>query len=141
MEISVYEYWNTIYSLSRSFSHVNNYSFIPFYWGDISGWILKQKNFANELLAFYQIHDLNRVSKLINRILLFQYSEGIFSAPGIGVALNFAHSTQPITCFLTRKSLFLHPCSCWDISVWILKQKNFVNELLASFQVQDLIPI
>ena len=55
---------------------------------------------------------------------------GDFLSRGIGVALNLAHNTQPVTCFLTHQSLFLHPCSCWDISLWILKQKNFVNELL-----------
>ena len=89
-------------------------------------------------MASYQVHDLNQFLDLSYKILLFQYSEGILSAPWIGVALNLAHNKQPITCFLTHQSLFLHPCSCWDISLWILKQKNFFNEFLAFYQVYDL---
>lgn len=46
----------------------------------------KQKNFVNDLLASFLVNDPNRVFWLTNKIPLFQYSEGIFSALRRGMA-------------------------------------------------------
>ena len=54
------------------------------------------------LLATWKNHAQNRVFKLINKILLFQYSEGIFSVYERPVTFTLAHNTQLITLFLTR---------------------------------------
>ena len=56
---------------------------------------------VNELLATWKIHEQNCVFKLINKILLFQYSEGIFSAHKRAVTLTLAHNTQLIMLLLT----------------------------------------
>ena len=53
----------------------------------------------------------NRVLKLINKLLLFQYSERIFSAKKRAVTLTLVHNTQLIKLFLssyymTRNSSF-----------------------------------
>ena len=69
---------------------------------------MKQKKFVNEPKASYQVHDLNQVVWLINKILLFQYSEGIFSAHRRGVAFKVTHNAQLIKLFLTHKSSLLH---------------------------------
>ena len=53
-------------------------------------------------LATWKNHKQNRVFKLINKILLFQYSEGIFSVHERPVTFTLAHNTQLITLFLTR---------------------------------------
>ena len=60
---------------------------------------------VNELLATWKIHEQNCVFKLINKILLFQYSEGIFSAHKRAVTLTLAHNVQLITLFLTHYNL------------------------------------
>ena len=60
---------------------------------------------VNELLATWKIHEQNCVFKLINKILLFQYSEGIFSAHKRAVTLTLAHNTQLITLVLTHYNL------------------------------------
>ena len=49
-------------------------------------------------LATWKNHEQNRVFK----ILLSQYSEGIFSAHERPVTFTLAHNTQLITLFLTR---------------------------------------
>ena len=72
-----------------------------FYCRDIYARILKQKNFDNELLANSQDHELNRDVQLINKIRLFQYSEGIFSAQKRGVASKLIQNTQLIILFQT----------------------------------------
>ena len=43
----------------------------------------------------------NRVFKLIDKILLFQYSEGIFSAKKRALTLILVHNTQLIMLFLS----------------------------------------
>ena len=53
-------------------------------------------------LATWKNHKQIRVFKLINKILLFQYSEGIFSVHERPVTFTLAHNTQLITLFLTR---------------------------------------
>ena len=57
-------------------------------------------------LATWKNHEQNRVFKLINKILLFQYSEGIFSAHERPVTFTLAHNTQLITLFLTRCKMY-----------------------------------
>ena len=52
-------------------------------------------------LATWKNHEQNRVFKLINKILLFQYSEGIFLDHDRPVTFTLAHNTQLITLFLT----------------------------------------
>lgn len=44
--------------------------------------------------------------KLINKILLFQYSREFFSAKKRGVALKFIQNTQLITFFLTISAYY-----------------------------------
>ena len=61
---------------------------------------------VNELLATWKIHEQNCVFKLINKILLFQYSEGIFSAHERPVTFTLTHNTQLITLFLTRYKMY-----------------------------------
>ena len=63
------------------------------------------------LLATWKEPLQNRVLKLINQLLLFQYSEGIFSAKKRTVTLTLVHNTQLIKLFLssyymTRNSSF-----------------------------------
>ena len=63
------------------------------------------------LLATWKEPLQNRVLKLINQLLLFQYSEGIFSAKRGAVTLTLVHNTQLIKLFLlsyymTRNSFF-----------------------------------
>ena len=53
-------------------------------------------------LVTWKSHEQNHVFKLINKILLFQYSEGIFSTHERPVTFTLAHNTQLITLFLTR---------------------------------------
>ena len=53
-------------------------------------------------LATWKNHEQNRVFKLINKTLLFQYSEGIFSVHERPVTFTLAHNTQLIPLFLTR---------------------------------------
>ena len=63
------------------------------------------------LLATWKDPLQNWVLKLINQLLLFQYSEGIFSAKKRTVTLTLVHNTQLIKLFLssyymTRNSSF-----------------------------------
>ena len=52
-------------------------------------------------LATWKNHEQNRVLKLINKILLFQYSEDIFSANTSALTLTLVHNTQLIKLFLS----------------------------------------
>ena len=61
---------------------------------------------VNELFVTWKNHELNRVLKLINKFLLFQYSDGIFSAHKRAVFLILAYNTQLITLFSTHYKLF-----------------------------------
>ena len=90
-----------MHNQSRIIQQIINRFFNPYGCWYISVWILKQKNFVNEPLAYYQVHDLKQFFKLINKILLFQYSERIFSASGISLALEVTRNAQLITLFLT----------------------------------------
>ena len=47
----------------------------------------------------------NRVLKLINKTLLFQYSEDIFSANTRALTLTLVHNTQLITLFLSSYNI------------------------------------
>ena len=47
----------------------------------------------------------NRVLKLINKLLLFQYSERIFSAKKRAVTLTLVYNTQLIMLFLSSHKL------------------------------------
>ena len=47
----------------------------------------------------------NRVFKLIDKILLFQYSEGIFSANKRALTLILVHNTQLIMLFLSSHKM------------------------------------
>ena len=99
--------------------------FIEFYRGDISRWILSMS-------FLYHVGSTTQtdISSSLTKFYCFNIQRG-FSLPRNRCGFEF--STQYTTnhvLSLTHQSLFLHPCSCWDISVWILKQKNFVNELL-----------
>ena len=60
---------------------------------------------VNELLATWKNHKPNGVFVLINKILLFQYSEGIFSAHKRAVTLTLVQNTQLITLLLTHYGL------------------------------------
>ena len=51
----------------------------------------------------------NRVLKLINKLLLFQYSERIFSAKKRAVTLTLVHSTQLIKLFLLSYNMPRNP--------------------------------
>ena len=63
-------------------------------------------------LATWKNHEQKRVFKLINKILLFQYSEGIFSAHERAVTFTLTHNTQLIMLFLTHYNLSQNcPCS------------------------------
>ena len=53
-------------------------------------------------LATWKNHEQNRVFKLTNKILLFQYSKGIFSDHNRPVTFTLAHNTQLIALFPTR---------------------------------------
>ena len=77
-------------------------------------------------------YEQNGVFKLINKILLFQYSDGIFSGHTRAVTLTLAHITEIITFFLTRYKLSQNPPFRGVINAWILKQLKFVNEPLVS---------
>ena len=57
------------------------------------------------LLATWKEPLQNRVLKLINQLLLFQYSEGIFSAKKRAVTLTLVHNTQLIKLFLSSHKM------------------------------------
>ena len=52
------------------------------------------------LLVSWKNHKLNRFFKLINKILLFQYSKGIFSVHTRALTLKLAHKLQLIKLLL-----------------------------------------
>ena len=56
-------------------------------------------------LAIWKKPWQNRVLKLINKILLFQYSEDIFSAKKRAVTLTLVHNTQLIMLFLSSYNM------------------------------------
>ena len=58
-----------------------------------------------ELLETWKIHELNWVFKLINKILLFQYSEDIFSAKKRALTLTFVHNTQLVKLILSSYNM------------------------------------
>ena len=68
-------------------------------------WILKQYEFVNELLVTWNNNELNQVFKLINKILLLQYSERIFSANKMAATSTLLHNARLITLFLKRITL------------------------------------
>ena len=68
-------------------------------------WILKQYEFVNELLVTWNNNELNQVFKLINKILLLQYSERIFSANKRAATSTLLHNARLITLFLKRITL------------------------------------
>ena len=68
-------------------------------------WILKQYEFVNELLVTRKNNELNQVFKLINKILLLQYSERIFSANKRAATSTLLHNARLITLFLKRITL------------------------------------
>ena len=68
-------------------------------------WILKQYEFVNELLVTWNNNELNQVFKLINKILLLQYSERIFSANKRAATSTLLHNARLITLFLKRIKL------------------------------------
>ena len=68
-------------------------------------WILKQYEFVNELLVTWNNNELNQVFKLINKILLLQYSERIFSANKRAATSTLLHNARLITLFQKRIKL------------------------------------
>ena len=71
-----------------------------FFRKDINVRILKQRKLVNVLLVSWKNHKLNRFFKLINKILLFQYSKGIFSVHTRALTLKLAHKLQLIKLLL-----------------------------------------
>ena len=68
---------------------------------------MKQWKLVNEVLVTWKNHEQNRVFKLIKKILLFQYSEEIFSAHDRDVTLTLTHNIHLISLFVTsRKNSF-----------------------------------
>ena len=47
----------------------------------------------------------NQLFKLINKLLLFQYSEGIFSAKKRALTLTFVHNTQLVKLILSSYNM------------------------------------
>ena len=66
---------------------------------------MKQYEFVNELLVTRKNNELNQVFKLINKILLLQYSERIFSANKRAATSTLLHNAHLITLFLKRITL------------------------------------
>ena len=81
---------------------------------------------VNELLVTWKGHEQNRVFKLINKILLFQYSEGIFSAHKRDYPLTLTNNTQLITLFLTNLHFWLMSL----LVTWKSLEKNWVLNLI-----------
>ena len=69
---------------------------------------MKQWKLVNEVLVTWKNHEQNRVFKLINKILLFQYSEEIFSAHDRVVTLTLTHNIHLISLFVTSRKLSLN---------------------------------
>ena len=55
--------------------------------------------------GYSSIFEKNGSFLLINKFLLFQYSEGIFSASTRAMTLTFAYNDHVLTLFLTRIKL------------------------------------
>ena len=66
---------------------------------------MKQYELVNELLVTWNNNELNQVFKLINKILLLQYSERIFSANKRAATSTLLHNARLITLFLKRIKL------------------------------------
>ena len=64
---------------------------------------MKQWKLVNEVLVTWKNHEQNRVFQLINKILLFQYSEEIFSAYDRVVTLTLTHNIHLISLFVTSR--------------------------------------
>ena len=56
-------------------------------------------------LATLQNLQQNRVLKLINKLLLFQYSKGVFSAKKRALTLTFVHNTQLVKLILSSYNM------------------------------------
>ena len=69
---------------------------------------MKQWKLVNEVLVTWKNHEQNRVFKLIKKILLFQYSEEIFSAHDRDVTLTLTHNIHLISLFVTSRKLSLN---------------------------------
>ena len=69
---------------------------------------MKQWKLVNEVLVTWKNHEQNRVFKLINKILLFQYSEEIFSVHDRVVTLTLTHNIHLISLFVTSRKLSLN---------------------------------
>ena len=69
---------------------------------------MKQWKLVNEVLVTWKNHEQNRVFKLINKILWFQYSEEIFSANDRAVTLTLTHNIHLISLFVTSRKLSLN---------------------------------
>ena len=67
-----------------------------------------QWKLVNEVLVTWKNHEQNRVFKLINKILLFQYSEEIFLAHDRAVTLTLTHNINLISLFVTSRKLSLN---------------------------------
>ena len=83
-------------------------------------------------MATWKNHELNRVFKLINKILLFQYSKGIFSLHERTVTLKLAHKPELIELLLKKLKI-----ENWLMSLlvtWKSLEKNwvfkFINKIL-----------
>ena len=66
---------------------------------------IETNKFVNEFLVTWNNHELNQVFKLINKILLFQYSEGIFLVHKRAATLTLPHDIQLNTFFSTPYNL------------------------------------
>ena len=59
---------------------------------------------------------------LINKFLLFQYSEGIYSVSARAVALRVAQNSHVLFLYLTRAKLLVKSQGTIGKNAWILKQ-------------------
>ena len=83
-------------------------------------------------MATWKNHELNRVFKLINKILLFQYSKGIFLAPWKDC--NFETCTQARANRAPSKKLKIENWLMSLLVTWKNLEKNwvfkFINKIL-----------
>ena len=66
---------------------------------------MKQLKLVHELLVTWKNYEQNQVLKIINKILLFQYSERIFSTNDRAATSTLLHNAHQITFFLTHFKL------------------------------------
>ena len=85
------------------------------------------------LLATWKNPQQKRIFKLINKLLLFQYSEDIFSAHERALTLTLAHKTQLIQLFLTSCKKSRNSSFPQRYGRMILKQQKIINELFGNF--------